>query len=65
MSLLVGQQLYGYCGGYFGRDSYGDKRIEAVGSDWVVVRTEAGFPDFACDEDIHSMLAEYTELESP
>lgn len=36
--LRVGQVLYGYCNGKFGRDSYGDKRVEAIGADWVVVR---------------------------
>ena len=30
--------LYGFCGGAFGRDSYDDKRIEAVGPDWIVAR---------------------------
>lgn len=38
--LRVGDVLYGFCGGHFGRDSYDDKRVEAVGSDWVVVREE-------------------------
>lgn len=37
-----GLLLYGYCGGHFGRDSYDTKRVEAVGADWVVVRTESG-----------------------
>lgn len=37
----VGDVLHGYCGGYFGRDSYVCKRVEAVGPDWVVCR-EAG-----------------------
>lgn len=36
--LRVGDVLYGYCGGHFGRDSYEDKRVEAIGADWVVVR---------------------------
>lgn len=36
--LRVGDILYGFCGGEFGRDSYGDKRVEAIGADWVVVR---------------------------
>lgn len=36
--LRVGAKLYGYCGGTFGRDSYGDKFVEAIGNDWVVVR---------------------------
>lgn len=40
--LRVGDILYGFCGGYFGRDSYDDKRVEAIGGDWVVARTERG-----------------------
>jgi|APSaa5957512622_1039677.scaffolds.fasta_scaffold27300_5 hypothetical protein len=38
--LRVGDVLYGYCGGIFGRDSYGAKRVEAIGADWVVVRED-------------------------
>ncbi len=38
----VGLVLYGYCGGYFGRDSYEDKRIEAFGADWLVCRDKNG-----------------------
>jgi hypothetical protein len=34
----VGTVLRGYCEGWFGRDGYGDKTVEAVGSDWVLVR---------------------------
>ena len=37
--LRVGTVIYGYCEGIFGRD-YGPKRVEAIGSDWVVVRDE-------------------------
>jgi hypothetical protein len=37
----VGQVLHGYCGGFFG-DSYDDKRVEAIGYDWVVCRDQAG-----------------------
>lgn len=47
MTLQIGQMLYGYCGGIFGRDSYEDKRVEAVGIDWVVVREDDGIPNFA------------------
>lgn len=36
--LRVGDMLYGFCGGSFGRDSYDDKRVEAIGADWVVAR---------------------------
>lgn len=38
--LWVGTLLYGFTGGYFGRDSYGPKRVEAVGRDWVIARDE-------------------------
>lgn len=40
-SLRVGQVLYGFCGGAFGRDSYEPKRVEAVGADWVVARDDS------------------------
>lgn len=40
--LRVGDMLYGFCGGFFGRDSYDDKRIEGIGSDWVVARESSG-----------------------
>ena len=58
--LMVGQMLYGYCGGHFGRDSYEDKRIEAVGADWVVARQENGEVVFAEGEGAHEVLFEYT-----
>lgn len=35
----------GYCGGEFG-GSYDLKRVEAIGSDWVVARTQRGKPEF-------------------
>lgn len=43
-SPAVGDVLYGYCGGRFGRDSYGVKRVEAVSEtgDWIVVREGEG-----------------------
>lgn len=47
MPLQIGQMLYGYCGGIFGRDSYDNKRVEAIGIDWVVVREDDGTPNFA------------------
>ena len=45
--LRVGDPLYGFCGGYFGRDAWVDKHVEAVGTDWVVVRDEYGAAWFA------------------
>lgn len=44
--LRVGQELKSYCNGYFGRDFYGG-RIEALGWDWVVARSENGYPALA------------------
>ena len=38
MQLRVGQIVYGFCNGKFGRDSYEDKRVESIGADWVVLR---------------------------
>jgi hypothetical protein len=44
--MFTGRVLHGFCGGYFGRDSYGDKIIEGEGTDWIVVR-ENGIPYLA------------------
>ena len=46
--LEVGDVLCGHCDGEFGRDSYGDKIVEAIGPDWVVAR-ECDRPVFAGD----------------
>lgn len=56
----VGTILYGYCGGVFGRDSYDEKRVEAVGADWVVARCSLrGTVEFAaCAPE---ELEQYTE----
>lgn len=49
--LRVGTMLYGFCNGFFGRDSYEDKRVESFGDDWILARDEMGhvhychFPD--------------------
>jgi len=40
---VPGMFLYGYCGGLFGRDSYGDKQIVSVGGDYITVRERDGF----------------------
>lgn len=36
--LKVGDTIYGFCNGHFGRDSYGEKVVEGIGPDWVIVR---------------------------
>jgi len=51
----VGMMIYGFCNGYFGRDSYGPKRIEAIGEDWLVVR-ENGRPNFAAFDSHEQMM---------
>lgn len=64
--IYIGTILYGYCNGYFGRDSYDDKRIEAVGSDWVVVREENGMPNFASfssTEEMEGFIKEWSKKE--
>lgn len=38
----VGELFTGYCEGYFGRESYGEKRVEAFGADWILCREENG-----------------------
>lgn len=42
----IGATLYGYCNG-FGDGTYGDKRVEAQGYDWLVVRElePKGYPE--------------------
>jgi hypothetical protein len=52
MTLRIGQMLYGYCGGEFSNRDFDDKRVEAIGVDWVIVRGNDGIPDFAnCNPD--------------
>ncbi len=68
--IAIGTVLYGYCGGFFGREGYGPHRVEALGADWIVVRhIESGRVYHAADSDrsdypaagtILRHLAEYT-----
>lgn len=62
--IRIGSILRGFCGGHFGRDSYHDKRVEAIGADWIVVRAlgEAYGPstvEFATDPEILTKLEAY------
>lgn len=36
--LKVGDEVHGFAGGAFGRDSYACRKVEAVGPDWIVTR---------------------------
>jgi hypothetical protein len=57
--------LYGYCNGFFGRDSYGPKRVEAIGADWVVIREENGTPDFAYFDSPETLELRLTRWSQP
>ena len=71
MSLRIGDVFHGYCGGAFGRDGFGDKRVEALGSDWVVIRYDESHHSDAVtfgsseemEADIESWLQEKGEPE--
>lgn len=62
MQLRVGQELFGFCEGNFGRDSYDPKRVEAIGADWVVAR-ENGRPVFRAGNP--DDLVKYAEPDCP
>lgn len=53
--ITVGMMLYGFCRGYFGRDSYSPKRVEAFDNDWIVVRNSYGCPEFAIFDNIDEL----------
>lgn len=60
----VGMMLYGYCTGYFGSYSFCDKRIEAVGIDWIVARDGDGYLHFAYfdrPEEMDNMIAAWSK----
>jgi hypothetical protein len=52
---FVGIKIYGFCNGYFGRDSYDDKLIIASGEDWIVAKNESGVNEFASFESVDEM----------
>lgn len=47
MQPRIGQKIYSVCEGYFGRNNWQEKRIEAFGEDWIIVRDSHGQPDAA------------------
>lgn len=67
--VAVGDVLYGFCDGAFGRDSYGDKTVIAIGVvdtdeflpiEWAVVATKGDGPEFAAGVDLLSELHKHT-----
>lgn len=66
MNPEIGMMIYGFCNGYFGRDSYDDKRIEAIGVDWIVARpceegAKAEFVAFDSWEERDRLVAEWSQ----
>lgn len=59
----IGMILYGFCNGCFGHDSYGSKRIEAIGDDWLVIR-EKNYPNFASFNSHEQMVQMIEEWKS-
>ena len=55
-ALFVGMKLYGYCGGLFGRDSYGEKEIVEIHENYLVVKYDNHMytTSFAIDGKIHT-----------
>lgn len=68
MTLQVGQPVNGFCRGLFGRDSYGNRRIEAMGYDWIVTRDENDMVEMASGaerlSDIEDYVKEYPDGDS-
>ena len=46
----AGDVIHGFAGGSFGRDSYACRRVEYVGSDYIVTRNERGEVEMAAAE---------------
>lgn len=46
--LRIGHVIHGYCGGIWGNEAlvYEERRVEALGVDWVVVRNDGGAVEF-------------------
>jgi hypothetical protein len=64
--IQVGDELHGYCGGYFGRDHYDCGIVEAVGRDWLVLRTmDAGDPSHAISATGPGILQELARYRIP
>jgi hypothetical protein len=53
--LFVGTEIFGFCNGFFGRDSYDDKIIIANGEDWIVTKDAKDIKEFATFENIDEM----------
>jgi len=58
---MVGEVIPGYCGGQFPGTWYDDDlRVEAVGVDWIVLRTDSGGLQFYAGD--HAALRRDVEI---
>ena len=60
----VGTKLYGYCNGYFGRDSYEEKQIVYAGENYIVCEYNDGWPciaifDNKSDKEIEALIEDW------
>lgn len=63
---FVGINIYGFCNGYFGRDSYSDKMIIASGQNWIVAKGYEGraeFASFDSHDDMEALIQEWSTEE--
>lgn len=47
----IGETFYGYCNGYFGRDSYEDKTVVYAGRNYLLCEDEYKHPHLAVFQD--------------
>lgn len=64
LEIYIGKTLYGFCNGYFGRDSYDDKKIVYVGDNYIVAENENGYPETAIFEgmkesEVHELISDW------
>lgn len=57
----VGDEIHGFAGGAFGRDSYDCRVVEAVGRDWIVTRNTNAEPEFASGESVLHAARSYDD----
>lgn len=53
---VVGDVIHGFASGYFGRDSYDCRYVEAVGKDWLVTRNTQGRVELISKSDADRIL---------
>jgi hypothetical protein len=60
--LRIGDLVHGHLFGYFGRDHYDCARVEAIGSDWAIIRTMGGV---ACAGTGSNVIQELEQARDP